>query len=145
LPILPSTVPEKEGKVLGKPTIKVAGVRVPGPLGPYAEEFWSQLRGAGYTPISATHHLRVLVHLSRWLEARQLSVGELTEERIAEYLQVRRPYARWNTRRGLALLLDFLAAQGATPLRAAVSPGLVAQELVASFERYLLVERRRAR
>jgi hypothetical protein len=96
---------------MSKPVSKVSDVRVPGPLAPFAAGFRSALLGAGYTPLSAVNQMRLMVHLSRWLEARRLSAAELTEERVEEYLGARRAagYVGLYTRRGLAPLLDFLA------------------------------------
>lgn len=125
------------------PTSKVAEVRVPGPLAPFAAAFKTTLLEAGYTPLSAVNQLRLMVHLSRWLAARGLSAADLTGERAEEYLADRRAagYRGLITHRALTPLLDLLAAAvGARPEAAAVEPVRV-PPLVASFERYLLVER----
>jgi site-specific recombinase XerD len=127
---------------MGNPASKVADVRVPGPLARYAAGFRSALLAAGYTPLSAVNLMRLMVHLSRWLDARRLSVAKLTEVRVEEYLQARRSagYTQHYTRRGLAPLLEFLATQDVRPVEQAPA-GSAAQALLASFERYLLAER----
>ena len=128
---------------MGNPASKVADVQVPGPLARYAAGFWSALLAAGYTPLSAVNLMRLMVHLSRWLEAQRLSVAELTEVRVEEYLQARRTagYTQHYTRRGLAPLLEFLAAHGVRPAEQATPAGSAARALLGSFERYLLAER----
>lgn len=128
---------------MGKPTIVVARIGVPGPLAPYAAGFWSALREAGYTPVSATHQLRLLVHLSRWLDAQHLTAGELSEERVQEYVRARQAagYTHRYTRRGLVPLLEHLATHGVGPVEEAISAGSATQELLASFDRYLREER----
>jgi integrase/recombinase XerD len=132
---------EVEGTMSG-PTSKVAEVRVPGPLAPFAAAFKTALLEAGYTPLSAVIQLRLMVHLSRWLQGRGLSAADLTDERAEEYLVDRRAagYRGLVTSRALRPLLELLTAVGARPVTAAVDPVPVTP-LLASFERYLLVER----
>ena len=48
----------------------------------------------GYTPLSADTQVRLLAHLSQWLEVRGLGVSELTEDRIHEFLSFRRSSGR---------------------------------------------------
>lgn len=124
------------------PTSKVAEVRVPGPLAPFTAAFKSALLDTGYTPLSAVIQLRLMVHLSRWLQARGLSAVDLSDERAEEYIADRRAagYRGLVTRRALTPLLDLLTAVGARPVAAAVESVRV-PPLLASFERYLLAER----
>lgn len=128
---------------MGRPTSKVAEVTVPGPLAPFAAEFRSTLLAAGYTPLSAVNQLRLMVHLSQWLDARGLSAADLSNERAEEYLAARRAagYRGLFTRRGLAPLLDFLSARGARPVTEAMVPGSATAVLLAGFEHYLVTER----
>src|SRR5258708_9958040 len=128
---------------MGRPISKVEEVRVPGPLAPFAAGFKSALLEAGYTPLSAVVQMRLMVHLSRWLDARGLSAVDLTGERIEAYLAARRAagYRERNTRRGLAPLLEHLAARNVLPAEESRAPGSGAQALLASFEAFLLSER----
>jgi len=129
---------------MGKPTIRVGGVHVSGPLAPWVAGFRSWLEEAGYTLTSSVNQMRLLAHVSRWLDAGHFGVAELTEGRVNEFLAARRAagYRRRVSRRSLAPLLGFLAAHGAlpdaAPLTVAVSPTAA---LVDSFHRYLLTER----
>ncbi|ETZ96535.1 hypothetical protein I546_7294, partial [Mycobacterium kansasii 732] len=54
--------------MMGKPVSKVTDVRFEGPLAPFADGFRDKLRQLGYTQLSAVHQLRLLAHLSRWLD-----------------------------------------------------------------------------
>jgi site-specific recombinase XerD len=128
---------------MGKPVSKVSDVRVPGPLAPFAAEFKAALLDVGYTPLSAVNQLRLMVHLSRWLDDRGLSAAGLTEERVEEYLLTRRAggYVGLYARRGLVPLLDFLAAQQVRPVQKPAPRDSAVEVLLASFERYLLTER----
>jgi integrase/recombinase XerD len=50
--------------------VVVSQVRVSGPLAEYAAGYAACLAGAGYMPLSAANQVRLLAHLSRWLEER---------------------------------------------------------------------------
>lgn len=128
---------------MSAPISKVAEVCVPGPLAPFAPGFKSALLEAGYTPLSAVVQLRLMVHLSRWLEARALSAADLTAERIEAYLASRRAagYRGLTTRRGLTPLISHLSRQNALPSEELRAPGSATQALMAAFERYLRLER----
>jgi len=43
-------------------------VRVAGVLAPYAPGFGRELRSCGYTDLSTAEQLRLMSHLSRWIE-----------------------------------------------------------------------------
>lgn len=128
---------------MGKPITRVAEVRVTGPLASYAGGFRDVLRETGYTPLSAVNQLRLMTHLSRWLETRGLCGADLSERRVAEYLDDRRVagYSQYWTRRSLVPLLDFLDMQQVRPIERRLEPTSRSQMLLASFERYLLSER----
>jgi integrase/recombinase XerD len=65
---------------MGRPVSKVTKVRVTGPLAPFASAFRARLRDSGYTPLSAVNMMRLMAHLSRWLEANGLRAADLTGE-----------------------------------------------------------------
>ena len=96
-------------------------VRVRGPLAPYAPSFGAELLRRGYPPTSAARHVGLLAGLSSWLEGHQLTAGELSEERVAEFLSERRAegYASVPTLSWAVTLFGFLPALGVVP--AAVS------------------------
>lgn len=95
----------------------VSRVRVCGPLAEHAAGFAAYLAEAGYTPLSAANQVRLLAHLSRWLEDRGLVPAELAGLRVREFLAARRAagYTCWLSERGLAPLLDCLRGLGVVP------------------------------
>ena len=128
---------------MSRPMSKVAEVRVPGPLGPFASAFRKALPAAGYTPLSAVNQLRLMAHLSRWLDARGLSAPDLTDERVEQYLAQRRTagYSGLIGRRAMAPILNVLKASGVLPTTEHAVPAAGAPALLAVFERYLRAER----
>ncbi len=129
---------------MGKPVSKVADVRFEGPLAPFADGFRDKLRQLGYTPLSAVHQLRLLAHLSRWLDERGWSGRDLTEGCVVEYLAARRAtgYTLHHGRRAMVPLLDLLVAQHVTPIAPPPPPPSSGVEaLLGGFERYLVSER----
>lgn len=96
-------------------------VRLTGPLARHRESLWAELLAQGYTPLSSGNLLRVMAHLSRWLDATGLDPGDLTEPRIDEFLAHRRAagYTGWRTRRGLQPIVDHLHRVAEVPAAAA--------------------------
>jgi integrase/recombinase XerD len=121
----------------------VSRVRVSGPLAGHAAGFAVFLAEAGYTPLSAANQVRVLAHLSRWMEARGLDAGELTGERLGEFLAARREagYTCWLSERGLAPLLGYLRSAGVVPQAARPVPCTAADALLERYRVYLVTER----
>jgi len=122
-------------------------VRVTGPLAPYAAELTRGLTERGYAPSTRTGQLRVMAHVSKWLQGRQLSVLDLSAERVDEYLAGRRAggYSSFRTRASLARLLEVLAECGAPLSPTPATAGVVALSrtdvLLAGYERFLREER----
>jgi site-specific recombinase XerD len=121
----------------------VSRVRVSGPLAVHAAGFAVFLAEAGYTPLSAANQVRVLAHLSRWMEGCGLAPGELAGERLGEFLAARREagYTCWLSERGLAPLMRFLRDAGVVP---AAGPAVLAGAvdlLVGRYRAYLETER----
>jgi integrase/recombinase XerD len=121
----------------------VLRVRVSGPLAEYAAGFAGFLAEAGYTPLSAANQVRVLAHLSRWLEGCGLGPGELTGERLREFLAARRDagYTCWLSERGLAPLTVFLRGLGAVPAAEPAVPAGAVDVLLGRYRAYLEAER----
>jgi integrase/recombinase XerD len=115
-----------------------------GPLAPYAAAFSSWLRLRSYSPSAAANRLWQLDQLSRWLERRGLTAGELTPGRAVEFASSRREagLVSWVSPRSVELPLAYLRELGVVPAPAeAVADGPL-QELLVDYRRYLLVERR---
>lgn len=125
------------------PVSKVAEVRVPGVLAPFAAGFRAALLERGYTPLSAVNQLRLLVHLSRWMDAQGLSCAELTGERLAQYVSVRRSsgYRGLISLRAVEPLGRYLSGLGAIPAEVECAPQSAPAVLIGEFERYLRRER----
>jgi integrase/recombinase XerD len=123
-----------------RPRSRVAKVDVVGPLAPFADDFRSMLEASGYTPLSIVNQLRLMAHLSRWIEAGHYSVVDLSGELLEDYLTAARAAGRVSlcSQGGLVHLLRVLPIAPVIPERAAVS---AAGELLASFRRHLLHER----
>lgn len=121
----------------------VSRVRVSGPLAGYAAGFAAHLAGAGYTPLSAANQVRVLAHLSRWMEDRGLAPGELAGPRAEEFLAARRAagYTCWLSGRGLAPLLGYLRGLGVAPEPACPVPVSAVDVLAERYGGYLAGER----
>jgi integrase/recombinase XerD len=128
---------------MSKPKSKVLEVTVRGPLAAVAEDFRASLLAAGYTPLTAVNKLRSLGYLSSWLQARDIEVGDLTEERVQEYLRERRAEGHvWEiSMRALKPLLELLASRGMLPPAVKVQPTDSLQVLLARFLGYLVEER----
>ena len=77
-------------------------VRVSGPLGPYVAGFRDELKRLGYRPNAASDQLRLMAHLSRWIEQQRFDLKELSRQRLDEFLVDRRAegYAMWLSPQG---------------------------------------------
>ena len=116
---------------------------VSGPLAPYAAGFESWLRSRSYSRSAAAGRLCQLDQLSRWLERRELTAGELSDARVAEFASSRRDagLVTWTTPQSVALPLAYLREIGVMPsLAATVASGPV-EELLADYGRYLFPTR----
>ena len=121
-------------------------VKVTGPLVRYVPGFVTTLEGNGYRRDSVCHHVELLAHLSRWLEAQGLDAIDITSERVDEFLRARETegYARLLTGKGVAPLLGYLRTSGAIP-GALVARHSTNDDLLMSFREYLIEERGLAR
>jgi integrase/recombinase XerD len=117
-------------------------VLVRGPLAAQAAGFREELKGLHYTPLSAANQLRLLAHLSRWLESKELEPGELTPARTKDFLRARRrEYTCWRSERGLAPLLAYLRRIGVVPSQALRPPSTAVDRLLVEYVEYLRRER----
>jgi integrase/recombinase XerD len=115
-------------------------VRVAGPLEPFAEGFIAELEGSGYRPAAAAVQVRVLAHLSRWMQDQDVSPAQLGEPELERFR--REHLDRFASVRGagLAVVLGYLRGLGVV---AAQEPRALtaAGELLEEYRRYLTVER----
>jgi integrase/recombinase XerD len=115
-----------------------------GPLARYAAGFESWLAARGYSSFTIGQRLWQLELVSRWLEREGLSLGELTSERVKEFLAGRRAagFSSWLSVKSMSLPLDFLRELGVVPVEptvAVVDDPL--ERLLEGYRRFLLVER----
>ena len=113
-----------------------------GPLLPYGPGFEAALTGQGYSADSIGRHLRLMVHLSRWLAEQHLAAGDLTAGCARRFLRFRQAqgHAHPASMAGMAPLLDYLGSAGAAPAAEPQAAGPV-DALIAQYRRYLLQER----
>src|SRR5947208_5168844 len=119
------------------------GVRMTGPLVPYARGLAGELARLGFTELSARGQLGLAAHLSRWLEAAGLGTAELTAATVEAYLAARRAsgYTAYLTLKALAPLLGYLRGLGVAPDAELAAPRDQAEELLERYRCYLLGER----
>ena len=117
---------------------------VSGPLAPFAAGYESWLSSHSYSASAVADRLGQFGQLSRWLEHERLGAGELTDEQAGRFVAARRAAGRvtWVSPRSGMLPLAFLREVGAVPTSAPVRTRGRLEELLAEYQRYLLVERR---
>jgi site-specific recombinase XerD len=119
------------------------GVRMVGPLTPYAAGFAEELARLGFTTFSARGQLGVAVRLSRWLVEAGLDAEALTTAAADSFLAARRAagYTAYLTPKALVPLLSYLRGLGVIPDATAPGPLSGVEQLLERFRCYLLVER----
>ncbi|MFV0375299.1 hypothetical protein, partial [Microbacterium sp.] len=70
--------------------IEGRGVLIAGPLEDVAHRFERELVWRGFARKSLMNQLRLLAHLSRWLQAQGITAGELTAGQVEVFLAERR-------------------------------------------------------
>jgi integrase len=118
-------------------------VQVVGPLVSYMAGFRAELEAQGYRPHAVSNQLQLMAHVSRWLTGRGLVVGDLTPDRVEEFLVARRAagYVLWRSAKGVAPLLAHLGHLGVLPVCEAVTVVTPAEELLERYRVYLVEER----
>lgn len=92
-------------------------VRVSGPLALFADGFHVELGAQGYAPYGVQFQLQLLAHLSRWMQAQGVDVGELSPVIVERFLAERRgQYASGISLKGLRPLLGYLDGLGLLPV-----------------------------
>ena len=117
------------------------GVRVSGPLARYAPGFVAVLVEVGYRPNAAAVQLRLLAHLSRWLEREGIDPGDVREPEIERFREEDlAPVRSLRIAGGLVPLLAYLRGLGVVPVADERALSNV-ELLLARYREYLLVER----
>ena len=122
------------------PKSRVSKVLLVGPLVPFANDLSSTLEASGYTPLTIVNQLRLLAHVSRWMDGRGYSVADLSDEVFEEYLAAAHAAGRVSlcSQDALGHLLRVLPIPRANP---APRPESAAEFVLASFGRHLINER----
>ncbi len=115
--------------------------RKPGAMGPFIEDYRAWLTKRGYCPGTIVHLLAMAGALGRWMNTRDIAVGDLDRAMITEFRSARCASGmRWVPGvRGLDPLLEFLGQQGV--LAVPVPAGGPVEELVQRYRRWLVGER----
>lgn len=122
--------------------IEGRGVLIAGPLEDIARRFEDEFVRRGFTRKSLMNQLRLLAHLSRWLQARGIAVGELTAGQVEVFLaERRRTHTGLFSRKALGPTLEWLAYEGVIPAAATIAPTATDPVELVGFEGYLRVER----
>lgn len=116
-------------------------LEVSGPLAPYYEGFTDWLVCKGYAPTVVRTHQRRLIHLSRWMQKRNL--GAFGPEMVNEFVGAKDATGRFKTWRAgsWAALLEYLRSIG-VPVSGRVRPvASAADVLLARYGNYEAKER----
>jgi integrase/recombinase XerD len=123
--------------------IVIKGVAVSGPLECYAAGFAAEQARQGYTPLTIKTHLRLVAHVSLWLDAEGLDLAALTPAAVQAFVCAR--LATGSTvcvsPKQLAALLSYLQARGALPVAPPSVPQGPLDTLLLSYRIYLTAER----
>jgi len=119
------------------------GVQIAGPLQIHAEGLWNHLLGKGYAAPTAQALLRLMSHLSRWLDARHFREDDLTSELVEDFFRARRRlgYTGYRTRHALKPILGYLERVGFSVPIPPEPPLTPLDELLKQYGRFLLEER----
>ena len=118
-------------------------VKVIGPLAPCVTGFRAELEAQGYRPNAVSDQLRLMAHVSRWLADRGLDHGDLTPDRVKEFLVARRAagYVLWLSPKGVAPMLAYLRRLAIVPVAKPVVATSPAEHLLERYRVYLVEER----
>ncbi len=113
------------------------------PLAAWAAGYESWLTARGYASLTVRRRLQQWRRLSWWLEREGLGVGELTPDRVEEFLGALRAigYVSWVSSRDMTVPLEYLREVGAVPVGASTVAQGPIDELLAGYRRYLACER----
>jgi site-specific recombinase XerD len=127
----------------GKNVGELFKVALSEPLEKHAEGFAADLARQGYAPSVVVIHVRLLAHVSRWLEARGLDASALDEAAGESFLADRHAEGRsMKLRAGsLAPLLEYLRGTGVAPVPGPVLPATPADVLLGRYAGYQASER----
>lgn len=124
--------------------IDLTGVRMSGPLEPFAPRFAADLSRQGYVQGSACQQMQLFAHLSRWLAVEGLMPDALTPSVFECFLEARRAagYKNYLSVRPTGPLLRCLRDAGVAPALPVVeAPEGPVEVMLSRYLHYLTVER----
>ena len=138
-------MPEKEDEAMIEELYsdpRIAERHRAGPLGPYVDEFADTLRTQGYGHQTICLYVRATGKFSRWMQRKDLSLEDVGEPHVVQFLQQRRRKARsWKRERdALHCLSSWLRQRGLLSLPSCPEPTAL-DLLVRSLAAYLSEER----
>lgn len=114
-----------------------------GPLGLHLDSFANWLLEQGYPRQTGMQKLRLFAFLSRWLAQTKISIQQLDEQRIEQFLKTQQKQLRRQrqVRHTLTQLLHRLRCLGAVPDRQPPQARSLKDRLLRDYERFLAQER----
>lgn len=114
-----------------------------GPLGGHASAYRKELSRLGYAPSTASAHMYLMAHVSRWLDENEVAPEAFSSARVNQFLAARRAAGQHRrlSPRGLIPLLGYLQAAGVLSEEAQEEPASPTDRLVKEFGGYLATER----
>jgi len=114
-----------------------------GPLGAHIDGFAVALSEQGYSQSALKVKIRWIDYLNQWIRRRQIVIGNLNEQRIAEFLEYQRRERRIRNSDAAALrqLLHYLRDAGLVPKAVPKSDDSEVHPVWEEFARYLAQER----
>jgi integrase/recombinase XerD len=115
---------------------------IDGPLAPWASEMPDRLRELGYAPGSASNHLALVAKLSKFLDRRGLSAGDVNAVVLEQFcLSLRRGGRSTLTPKTFVWLVEFLRDVGVEASSVPRPPRSETEELLERYRRFVLDER----
>lgn len=114
-----------------------------GPLGPHVDDFYATLREQGYCRGTIFLYVCTVGRFSRWMQRRRLSIGDIEERYVVQFVDQRRreEVRSWRHKRdALHCLCAWLRHRGLLSLPPSPEPTAL-DLLVSSFATYLGKER----
>ncbi len=123
--------------------VELSRVRQGGVLAPFAPGFTAWLADAGYAPHGAVKQLHLFAHLSRWLDREGLAPANLDAEVVERFFVDRRAsgQTKYLSSRAAQPILAYLRAIGVVPAESLSRPEGPVEELLADYERFMVLER----
>jgi len=116
---------------------------VSGPLGCFAAGYRKELSRLGYSVWTSSAHMYLMVDVSRWLVANEVTPEAFTSARVSQFLADRRAagHQRRLSPQGLVPMLGYLRAIGVVAERSMDEPDSPSEHLLKEFSGYLATER----